>query len=428
MRVLISVSDYSGHWFPMVAAGWALQAAGHETLVLCAPSQQAAVQRTGLTPLPVLGGPDMMERARIFYYFAAQQGGTDRLGMPLHPVTGQVLESLADFSWPDYKRDFRERNIAAIRASLDAAAETARDWRPDLVLHDVLSLEGILAAQVAGVPAACHLWGAIGTAETESGVNLVPLDHNNDFARHGVRAMSPRLIRHVVDPCPASLAGPTDAQRLAVRYTPYNGPGSEAAAPLGGAVRGGRPHVAVVWGNSLNGLIGPRSFLVPTILEALAELPVDVSLACAPEAAATLGSVPDNVRVLGYHPLRLLLPGSAAVIHHGGAGCAMTAVSAGVPQLALPYTPEQTTHATRVAATGAGLAFDGPTTPAAEIREAVVRLLDDSLFRVRAGELREAALGLPTAAELVGRLVDLAELDERGEVAESSEVRVPQPV
>lgn len=416
MRVLISVSDYSGHWFPMVATGWALQAAGHETLVLCAPSQQAAVQRTGLTPVPVLGGPDMMERARIFYYFAAQQGGTERLGMPLHPVTGEVLTSLADFSWPDYKRDFRERNIAAIRASLDAAVETARDWRPDLVLHDVLSLEGILAAQVAGVPAACHLWGAIGTAETQSGVNLIPVDHNNDFARHGVRAMSPRLIRHVVDPCPASLAGPTDAQRLSVRYTPYNGPGSESPAPRRGG--GTRRHVAVVWGNSLNGLIGPRSFLVPTILEALADLPVDVSLACAPEAAATLRAVPENVRVLGYYPLHLLLSDSAAVIHHGGAGCAMTAVSAGVPQLALPYTPEQTTHAERVAATGAGLLSDGPTTPAAEIRAMVVRLLDDAAFRARAGELREEALRLPTPAQLVEGLVELAA---------SAATRVPQP-
>jgi UDP:flavonoid glycosyltransferase YjiC (YdhE family) len=237
-------------------------------------------------------------------------------------------------------------------------------------------------------------------------VNLVPVDHNNDFARHGVRAMSARLIRHVVDPCPASLAVPTDAQRLAVRYTPYNGPGSENAASP--SVSGARPHVVVVWGNSLNGLIGPRSFLVPTILEALADLPVDVSLACAPEAAAGLRAVPDNVRVLGYYPLHLLLPGSAAVIHHGGAGCAMTAVSAGVPQLALPFTPEQTTHANRVAATGAGLVFDGPTTPAAGIRAAVVRLLDDSSFRARAAELREEALGLPTPAELVERLAELA--------------------
>jgi len=113
MRVLFSVSDYAAHYFPMVPLGWALQAAGHEVLVACAPSEQATLARAGLTPAPVLGGPDMMERGRIFYYFAAKTGGCGPLGMPLHPVTGAVLDSFDQFDWAAYKRDNKGRNIGA---------------------------------------------------------------------------------------------------------------------------------------------------------------------------------------------------------------------------------------------------------------------------------------------------------------------------
>lgn len=404
MRVLMTTSDYSGHWFPMVPAGWALQAAGHEVRVACAPSQEAAVSAAGLVPLPVLGGPDMLERGRIFYFFAAQQGGVGRLGMPLHPVTGEVMTSLSDFDWPAYKRANRDRNIAAGRASVDAITEFTKDWRPDLVMHDVLSLEGVLAGQVAKVPAVCHLWGAIGTAETDPGVDLIPRDHNNDFGRLGLPPMHADLIRYAVDPCPPEIAAPTCATRLPVRYVPYNGPGSDPLLP---PRTGGRPRVAVVWGNSLTGLIGPRSFLVPAILAALSTLEVDVLLACDPKAAAGLESVPDNVSVLGYVPMRTLLPECDAVVHHGGAGCAMTTVGAGKPQLALPFTPEQAAHAERVGA-AAGVVCDGASADRAAIRDAVEQLLSDPAYQDAASALRESMAARPSPAELVGVLERIA--------------------
>lgn len=389
----------------MVPLAWALQAAGHEVLVACAPSEQPALARAGLTPAPVLGGPDMMERGRIFYYFAAKTNGPGPLGMPLHPVTGQVLERFEDFDWPAYKRDNRDRNIGAVRASLDAAVGLARDWRPDLVLHDVLSLEGVLAAEVAKVPAACHLWGAIGTAETEPGVTLVPQDHNKDFARYGVGPMGPELIRYVVDPCPPRIAAPTEARRLPVRYVPYNGVAPAPGEPLPPPER---PRVCVIWGNSLSGLLGPRSFLVPTILEGLADLDVEVVVACQPEAVAQLGPVPANATVLGYAPLRNLLPECAAVVYHGGAGCGMTAVSTATPHLALPFTPEQTAHARRVTGAGVGIMHDGKTVTAEQIAVSARHLLADPGYAAAAEALRLELDQRPSPAHLVEELEQLA--------------------
>jgi UDP:flavonoid glycosyltransferase YjiC (YdhE family) len=405
MRVLFSVSDYSAHYFPMVPLGWALQAAGHEVRVACAPSEVATLTRAGLTPAPVLGGPDMMERGRIFYYFAAKTGGPGPLGMPLHPVTGKVLTSFDEFDFTAYKRDNRDRNIGAVRASMDAAVELARDWRPDLIVHDVLSLEGVLAAQVTGVPAACHLWGAIGTAETEAGVTLVPQDHNRDFERYKVGPMSPDLIRYVIDPCPPAIAPPTNAIRLPVRYVPYNGAGAGPEVSLPPA---DRPRICVIWGNSIAGLLGPKSFLVPTILDGLADLDVEVVVACQPEAAAQLGPVPDNARILGYAPLKALLPDCAAVVYHGGAGCGMTAVTTATPHLALPFTPEQSAHAHRLAAAGVGIVHDGRTVTPDEIGASMRKLLADDAYRVAAANLRAENNRLPAPAQLVENLEKLA--------------------
>ncbi len=410
MRVLFSVSDYAAHYFPMVPLGWALQAAGHEVLVACAPSEQGTLARAGLTPAPVLGGPDMMERGRIFYYFAAKTGGCGPLGMPLHPVTGEVLDSFDQFDWAAYKRDNKDRNIGAVRASMDAAVELARDWRPDLVVHDVLSMEGVLAAEVAGVPAACHLWGAIGTAETEAGVTLVPQDHNNDFARYQVGPMSADLIRYVIDPCPPAIAAPTNALRLPVRYVPYNGAAPADAVTLPPPER---PRICVIWGNSISGLLGPRSFLVPTILEGLADLDAEVVVACQPEAAQQIGPVPANTRLLGYAPLRTLLPDCAAVVYHGGAGCGMTAVSTGTPHLALPFTPEQSAHAKRVAAAGVGVVHNGQTVTAQEIGESMRTLLAGQSYRLAAEALRTELEERPSPAQLVDELSQLATRSRR---------------
>ncbi len=407
MRVLFAVSDYSAHYFPMVPLGWALQAAGHEVRVACHPSQERPVSRAGLVPVPVQGGPDMMERGRIFYFFAAQQAGGTPLGMPLHPVTGKVVESFKDFDFPRYKRENRDRNVAGVSASMDAVIEFARDWRPDLVVHDVLNLEGLLAAQVLGIPAVCHLWGAIGTDEGEAGVNLVPVDHNRDFERHGVGPMSAELIRYVVDPCPPRIAAPSKALRLPVRYLPYNGPGPSTDIGLG---RAEQPRVCVIWGNSLSGLLGPRSFLVPTILEGLAGLDIEVLVACHPDAVEQVGPLPANATLLGYTPLKLLLPECDLVVYHGGAGCGMTAVCEGTPHLGLPFTPEQTAHARRVASAGLGIVHNGQTVTPAEIGASARELLADPGYRSAAAELRDEMAQRPTPAALVADLEKLAYL------------------
>ncbi|MDO0926706.1 methyltransferase [Streptomyces sp. TG1A-8] len=407
MRVLFTVSDWPGHYYPLVPLGRALQAAGHEVRVACAAGESAALRRAGLTPEPLLRPAlGMAEQGRLNNYWAAQKGAWPYDRLPPHPVTGEELRRLEDFDFAAFRTTERPRILRATREGFDAVVGFARAWRPDLVVHDRMSIEGLLAARVLGVPAVLHLWGPHGTAEPEPELRIIPGDPTGSFPRYGAGEMGTDLIEYVLDPCPPGLEPPTDARRLRMRYVPYNGPGT---APRLEPPSGGRPRVCLVWGRSLAGVYGPVARLVPELAASCAATGAEVLVLADPEDTAALGTPPPGVRLLPGAPLGDVLPGCAAVVHHGGAGCTMTAVAAGVPQLGVPFSAEQHLNVRRVAGAGAGLvvpASDGDR-PAA-VRDALTRLLRDPVHRTRAARLREELAGLPGPAEIVPVLEDIA--------------------
>ncbi|MEV7025163.1 glycosyltransferase [Kitasatospora sp. NPDC093558] len=65
--------------------------------------------------------------------------------------------------------------------------------------------------------------------------------------------------------------------------------------------------------------------------------------------------------VVGEVNQQALFPRVAAVVHHGGAGTTTTAARAGAPQVVVPQIVDQPYWAGRVAASGIGVAHDGPT-------------------------------------------------------------------
>ncbi len=405
MRVLFAVSDWSAHYAPMVPLGWALQAAGHEVRVVCTPAQAAPLGAAGLTAVPILGGPDMVMQTRLMYWFTAKAGGRPYPGLPLHPETGEEMTSLDDFDFGVWMGENKRQVATAVKANFEGTVEYARTYGADLVVHDPLAVEGLLAAKVLGVPAVQHHWGPVGSDESDPALKLLPPDPGGFFTRGGFGELTNDLIEYVVDPCVDTLRLPTKARRLPVRYVPYNGPGDMPPWVL---QEPERPRVCVVWGNSLTAMFGPRSFVVPQIVEALGGLDVDVMLTGTPQDNAVLGELPSNVRMFDRFPIRFLLPTCSAVVHHGGAGCAMTSLALGVPQLSLTFAVEQEANGRRVAETGAGLQIRGDLAGPAAIRDAVVRLLEEDSFRKTARALAEENQARPAPAELVHVLERLA--------------------
>jgi UDP:flavonoid glycosyltransferase YjiC (YdhE family) len=95
-----------------------------------------------------------------------------------------------------------------------------------------------------------------------------------------------------------------------------------------------------------------------------------------------------------------------AMIHHGGSGSMMAALAAGIPQLVLPFVGDEFGNARAVAGRGVGLDID---IDRERVTPAVVRrLIDDASLRTAAAEVRAEVASMPSPADLVPRLVDLA--------------------
>lgn len=82
--------------------------------------------------------------------------------------------------------------------------------------------------------------------------------------------------------------------------------------------------------------------------------------------------LPPEVRHFEFVPLQLLLPRSAALVHHGGIGTLGQALAAGLPQLVMPMTYDQPDNAARLQRLGVAEAIK----PAAYRAPAVARALE----------------------------------------------------
>lgn len=403
---MCTVSAWPSHWFPMVGVLWALRAAGHDVRVLCAPGQAAPLCSAGLTPVPVLDELDIGFLARLRNVWDAQAGTWPYGWLPPHPVTGVPMSSLEEFGFTDFTRASQTKIAAPVSRNGEAAVGYARESGPDLILAEPLAMEGVLAGRVTGIPAAVHLWGPIGSSETDPAARSV-LDYPVDsFRPHkGTGPVTLDAVEHVIDLCPDGLSPAIATGRLPVRFVPYNGTG---AMPTWLLKPPERRRVCVAWGNSLTHMFGPGSFAVPLILEALAELDAEVVVTTGARDSAAVGAWPANVRVTEQLPLHLLLPSCSAVIHHGGAGCLMTAVAAGVPQVLLPTGMDQPVNAARLAAAGCAVAVPRATADTTSVAEAVTAVLDEPGYAKAARVLADQCEARPTPAALVPVLEQLA--------------------
>jgi UDP:flavonoid glycosyltransferase YjiC (YdhE family) len=400
MRVLFATTDWSGHYMPMVPLAWALRAAGHEVIVLCSSALQPTVGRSGLASV-ALAESNGLFSARVGNYLRALAGHEVVSGLPpIHPLTGREMTDLSRFDWPAMRR-----GVARWRVRRQGVmTELARDWRPDLVVHDLPNVDGRLVADAAGCPAVLHLWGLAGTQETDWSMRVLPEQVDDTFAGFGLRGHGAR-VTHVIDPSPDSMEPATEAHRLRIRNLSYNGPG---ALPGWLLLPPARPRVCLVWGTSVTRIFGPGSFFVPRVVDALAGFDVDIVLAMTAAETAKLSRMPPNVHLVEYVPLRLLLPGCALLVHNGGAGCSMAALAAGVPQLVVAVSDEHAVNGTRLAAAGTAEWVRGSTATVDDIAAAAHRVL------IGAGHARNAALladqnrRRPAPTVLVPRLAELA--------------------
>ncbi|MEU2117277.1 activator-dependent family glycosyltransferase [Streptomyces sp. NPDC016459] len=419
MRVLFQPFAAATHVAAQVPLAWALRAAGHEVRVATQPDVVEDITGAGLTAVPV--------------------GESLHVAAKMNPTEADLPEELRDGAWlrvldPGEVRPERltpehlhgvfaawtplvHRNTVPDRM-IDDLVAFARDWRPDLVVWDTMTYAGPVVARAVGAAHARLMFGLdlVGLLRERyrAVLDRLPPQLRDDpleewlghvLERHGLegpgRGFDEELVvgQWTLDPVPTSLALPVSLPRVPVRYVPYNG---RAGAPLRLDEPAGRRRICLTLGVSFREVVGEDQASVGELLEAVADLDVEVVATLDAGQLDALGPLPPNVRAFDFVPLDELLPSCAAVIHHGGAGTFLTALAHGVPQVVVPSRMWcNTPRAERAGAAGVALTCPPERLTAARLRTMVTRVLDDPSFARAAARVRTEMLGTPTPAGIV---------------------------
>lgn len=384
VRVLFAVSPGIGHLFPTIPLAWALRAAGHDVLVATAAESVDAATRAGLASV------DTAPASAIAEIFGAATGPPEERARRMSERGRRIAEAGHEVH-ELLLRTFGQ--ISAVTAA--ATASVARRWHPDLVVHSRLQGAGLAVASALGVPAVEHGFNL--QSEPDLAARFLP--HLAEaYERAGAPLALPRrAVIHVAPP--EMMLGPA-GDAWSMRYVPYNA-GGELPEWLWRPPE--RPRVLITMGTVVPRLQGVGG--LAGVLAAAPDVDADFVLALGGEAdLAPLGPLPPNVRPVGWVPLHHLLPGAAAVVHHGGSGTTMAALGAGVPQLILPHGADQFINAGAVA----DLRLGTWCLPGEVDAGTVAKLLADGTVAASARAAAARMAELPTPADLVPRLAALS--------------------
>lgn len=416
MRVLLTTYPEKTHFLLMTPLAWALRGAGHEVRVASLAGLTEVITQAGLTAVPI-DRPDRF--ARMLEQDPTWLGTEDGL---LKPYDTAVLPP-EQVTWPHLRDGMAEQVAKWHKMSnqplIADLVEFCRGWQPDLVIWETTTYAGAIAAQACGAAHARFMWSVdvFGltrqhyrrlAAQQPAGERMDPLaDWLGAHARRYGGEFSEELVsgQIVIDQLPESLRMPAEGDRLSMRYVPYGG---AAVVPAWLRTPPARPRVALTLGLSTIDYDVGYAVDVPGILDALADLDIEVVATIAAGEQSRLRRVPDNVRLTTYVPLHALVPSCAAVIHHAGPGTLSTVALAGIPQLALPWDFDEPALAARMAAQGAGISVNATQADGPIVRDAVLRLLREPAFRQRAAALRDEMLAQPSPNDVVPRLEELA--------------------
>ncbi len=160
----------------------------------------------------------------------------------------------------------------------------------------------------------------------------------------------------------------------------------------------------------------PEHRLVRAALEGLAGEPVRVLATTNRREPVEPLRVPANARLVDWVSYARTMPLCDAVVCHAGHGTLARALASGVPVVACPHAGDMAENAARVRWAGAGVSLARRFTTPRGVRLAVRRLLSEPGYRRRAAELGEWATrndGAREAAEAVEELAEAHKSSQR---------------
>lgn len=422
VRVLFQPYPATTHVHTQVPLAWALRSAGHEVCVATQPDVTDEITRAGLTAIPV-GDPLDLEAK-------------------MAPNVDDQPDEISDGTWLDVldiselrperlTHDYMQGVFTAWTSfvyqtshpyrMLDELVDFARWWRPDLVIWDTMTFAGPLAAKASGAAHARLLFGLdlVGWMRQHYRAALRdrPPELRDDpleewlgrlARRYGQRFSEDLVVgQWTIDPVPPSLRLPVDQHHVSVRYMPYNG---RATIPEWLRRPTERRRVCLTLGVSFREVVGGDQASVSDLLEAVADLDVEVVATLNADQLAATPRMPGNVRAVEFVPMDALLPSCSAIIHHSGSGTFLTALAHGVPQVIVPsHMWCNAPRAYRLEKAGAALCHEAGELSLDGLRHSLLQVLEEPSYAASAAEIREEILGTPTPGDIVPALAALAD-------------------
>jgi MGT family glycosyltransferase len=391
LRILVAAFGDAGHVFPAIALGKALAARGHEVVIETWEERRAAVEGEGLG-------------------FAA-------------------AEEYRMFPPPDPDSEEGQHAAEAARALLPLL----EDFKPHVVVSDILTLAPTLAAERAGIPLATlipHIYPvvepgspffAIGLRPPRTGLGRRVWRYGHERAlrvglEQGRRDLNIQRRRLDLPPIDRFHGGISPDLALVATYPQLEYPrrwpaGVEVTGPM--TFEMPHPEIDLPPGDNPLVLVAPstahdsENHLVRTALTALAEEPVRVVATTNRVAPQRPIEVPANAKLVEWLSYSQLMPAASLVISHGGHGTVARALGAGTPILISPIIGDMSETAMRVAWAGAGLSLPWRLCRPRPLRWSARRLLHEPSFTGKAQEIAAWGRkndGAAQGAELVERL------------------------
>lgn len=368
MRCLVATFGDPGHVFPAVSLGRALQARGHDVLVETWPHWEEAVTGAGLS----------FASADGYQVFPPPPSGT--------PGAGEAARALLPL---------------------------LEEFRPDVVVNDILTIAPALAAEAHGCAWATlipHIYPehdrgmplfAVGAlpprtapgrrfwAGTEAllryglkrgrdhlnsqraTVGLPPSDrfHGGTSPELALVATFPQLEYPRTWPAHVHVTGPM----------PFELPHPDTELPPGDD-----PLILVAPSTSKD----PGNHLVRSALKALGDQPVRIVATTNRVKSDHPIEVPGNAVLVDWLSYSQVMPLAALVICHGGHGTVARALAEGVPVLTCPVAGDMNETAARITWAEVGRSVRWGLTGPRTLRWATAEILENPLYRVRAGQIR----------------------------------------
>lgn len=356
-RILVTTNAAFGHFLPMAATVAELLAAGHDVCIGCPASFAPRISAAGFPPMAC----DEMEVTPSV--------------PPLPPADdhdGRLMWAVT-WSWPSDSRSW-----------IESLLRNAGDWQPDAVVVEPVEHAGRVVAAALRVPLIVHGWGFTLPAHVES--------HASTGLRDlylGISARPPTPVL-AADLGPRTMQAGDTGEARRYRYVPFCLPNAPAPPP-----RDGRRRVLVTLGTYDN----PRAAaLLRTTADAALDNDVDTVVVLGNSDRGSSRDFPAGATVLDWVDMPAAVAQCDLIVHHGGAGTAWTALTAGKPALVLPQGADQFRNAALLERSGA--AAVSRTDRRDDLARAIGQALQCAELGERAERVAHENAGLPAVREL----------------------------